>query len=64
MTYLSLKAGDEKKDLNVLLTLAHLKILHNACIDILHHDPDMIGYNAVREELEEIILHHENSLQK
>ena len=63
MNYLHLTKGDDQKNLNVTLTMGEIKILHNACIDILHEHKEMIGYDKVRQSLEDIILYNENRLR-
>jgi hypothetical protein len=62
MEYQLLKAGDEKLNLAVTLTMAEVKILHNACVDLLRDSPEMISYQAVMEELQEIINYQQYKL--
>ena len=59
MNYITLEQGDETKLVNVHLKMSDLKILHNACIDILHEHPNMVSYNASRITLKEIINFNE-----
>jgi hypothetical protein len=40
------------------LYLQDVKILHNACIDILNECPEMIGYRRVAEKLRMVIEAH------
>jgi hypothetical protein len=62
MDYQLLKAGDEKLNLAITLTMAEVKILHNACVDLLRETPEMISYQAVMEELNEIINYQQYKL--
>ena len=62
MDYQLLKEGDEKLNLAVTLTMAEVKILHNACVDLLRETPEMISYKAVMEELQEIIDYQQYKL--
>jgi hypothetical protein len=62
MDYQLLKAGDEKLNLAITLTMAEVKILHNACVDLLRETPEMISYQAVMEELQEIIDYQQYKL--
>lgn len=62
MEYQLLTAGDEKLNIPVTLTMAEIKILHNACVDVLRDCPNVIAYKATLEELQEIILYQQNKL--
>ena len=62
MTYHSIKQQDKTHNLNITLTMEEIKILHNACVDIIHEYPEMIGYDRVREELETIIIYNQSKL--
>lgn len=62
MNYQLLKAGDEKINVSCVLTMAEIKILHNACVDMLKECPEMISYKAALEELEEIINYQQYKL--
>lgn len=60
MEHILLKKGKYNKEdnTNVMLNLniGELKILYNACVDILNEHPEMIGYRGVAEKLEQVIL--------
>jgi hypothetical protein len=62
MNYQNLKTGDNSKNLSIVLTMEEIKILHNACVDILNEFPEMIGYKKAQESLEDIILFNEATL--
>jgi hypothetical protein len=55
MQYTSLKIPQDEREINVKLKIADLKILHNACVDILKEYPEMIGYHRIQIKLNEII---------
>jgi len=55
MNYILLKKGDETKKVKMELTMTDLKILHNACVDVVRELPEMISYKIVMTELEQII---------
>ena len=58
MKYLSIKNFKEEKqqEVSVSLSMVDIKILHNACVDILNDCPEMIGYREVMKKLSKIIL--------
>jgi hypothetical protein len=60
MQYTSLKIPKDEREINLKLEIADLKILHNACVDILRELPEMIGYHRVQIKLNEIIKSNEN----
>lgn len=60
MEYQLIKKQDITQKVKITLSMGMLKILHNACLDILHEHPEAIVYNAALEELQEIILNQEN----
>jgi hypothetical protein len=63
MNYISLKIPQDEREINIKLEMVDLKILHNACVDILRELPEMIGYHRVQIKLNEIIKtnQHENN---
>jgi len=61
MQYTSLKIPQDEREINLKLEMADLKILHNACVDILREYPEMIGYHRVQIKLNEIIKSKENA---
>jgi len=61
MQYTSLKIPQDEREINLKLEMADLKILHNACVDILRELPEMIGYHRVQIKLNEIIKSNENA---
>jgi hypothetical protein len=64
MSYQIIKQGDEKLNLAVTLTMAEIKIMHNACVDVLKTLPEypITAYKFAMQELEEIIIYQENKL--
>jgi len=61
MQYTSLKIPQDEREINLKLEMADLKILHNACVDILREYPEMIGYHRLQIKLNEIIKSNENA---
>jgi len=59
MNYISLKIPQDEHEINLKLEMSDLKILHNACVDILREYPEMIGYHRVQIKLNEIIKSNE-----
>jgi hypothetical protein len=43
---------------NLTLTLGDLKILYNACVDIVNRHPEMIGYQSIGLNLGMVIDDH------
>jgi|LakMenEpi03Aug12_release.lakeMendotaPanAssembly.Ray.scaffolds.fasta_scaffold861638_2 hypothetical protein len=60
MNYISLKIPQDEHEINLKLEVSDLKILHNACVDILREYPEMIGYQRVQNKLNEIIKSNHN----
>ena len=50
-----LNSKTDQNSVNITLDLGEIKILHNACVDILNDYPEMIGYKRVRNKLKTII---------
>ena len=61
-TYTSLIQDTNHVPVSLKLTLGQIKILHNACVDILKDYPEMVGYSEVKNKLHEIILDVEKKL--
>ena len=61
MKYTSLKLPQDEREISIRLEMADLKILHNACVDILRELPEMIGYHRVQIKLNEIIKLNQNA---
>ena len=59
MSYQIIQKDDVTKNVNLTLTLGMVKILHNACVDVLKTLPEYpkTAYWYALEELEEIISH-------
>lgn len=60
MEYQLVKTEDVTKNVNLTLTMGIVKILHNACVDILKEEPTLTAYKAAMEELEQVILDQES----
>ena len=61
MNYQLIQKDDVNKNVNLTLTLGMIKILHNACVDVLRTLPEYpkTAYAFALEEIEEIILQQE-----
>lgn len=57
MDYIKIKDFQEENNLKVdlTLTLVEIKILHNACVDVVNEFPDMVGYKKLLDKLSNII---------
>lgn len=58
------KLLDNKTDydyVDMTLYLQDVKILYNACVDIINRHPEMIGYKRTAEKLLMVIEEKENS---
>lgn len=55
-TYIPLTSNSNNVQVSLTLTLGQIKILHNACIDILNKYPEMIGYQEVQKNLNQVII--------
>ena len=64
MNYKLIQSGDEKLNIGLTLTMAELKILHNACVDVLRTLPEYpkTAYAFALEELQDIIDYQQNKL--
>ena len=68
MDYQYLKDGDGTWNLPIKLTMAEVKLLHNAAIEMMKtttadNNPTLTAvYETVVEELQEIILYQQNKL--
>lgn len=62
MEYISIEnfKEEEQQEIVTTLTMADLKILHNAMVDILYHHPLMTSYSYCKEKLERIIIKETN----
>ena len=54
--YTPLTTNTNDIQVSLTLTLGQIKILNNACIDILNKYPEMISYQEVQKNLNEIII--------
>jgi len=61
-TYTTLTNNTNDVPVSLKLTLGQIKILHNACVDVLKDYPEMSGYAEVQTKLKEIILDVEKKL--
>lgn len=49
---------DRHKNINIKLSMMEIKMLHNACVNILTKHPEMIGYDIIRLQLEKTITNN------
>lgn len=61
-TYTTLVNNTNDVPVSLKLTLGQIKILNNACVDVLNDYPEMIGYAEVQSKLKEIIFDVEKKL--
>lgn len=61
-TYTTLVKDTNDVQVSLKLSLGQIKILHNACVDILNDYPEMISYSEVQKKLQEIIFDVEKKL--
>jgi hypothetical protein len=61
-TYTTLVNNTNDVPVSLKLTLGQIKILHNACVDVLKDYPEMLGYSEVQTKLKEIIFDVEKKL--
>ena len=59
MEHILLNSETNHNYVDMTLYLQDVKILHNACVDILSKHPEMIGYRNVMEKLRMVIEDHE-----
>ena len=55
MEYILLNRIEDNTNLMVNFNLGELKIMYNACVDILNKHPEMIGYQELAYKLEQVI---------
>ena len=55
MEHILLNRLEDNTNVKVNLKLGEIKILYNACVDILNRHPEMIGYREVAVRLEQTI---------
>ena len=55
MEHILLNKETDYKSVGMELYLQDIKILYNACIDIINQHPEMIGYERVAKKLEMVI---------
>ena len=61
--YQLIKMEDVTKNVNLTLTMGIVKILHNACVDVLKQEPTLTAYKAALEELQEVIDNHDKMVR-
>jgi hypothetical protein len=59
MEYIKLNTKNNNDYVDMTLYLQDVKILYNACIDIIHEHPEMIGYEKVAKKLEMVIKEYD-----
>jgi hypothetical protein len=58
MKHIYLKSNDDYTNVDMTLCLTDVKILYNACIDIINEYPEMIGYERTAKKLLMILEQH------
>ena len=58
MIHMKLDPKTNKQYVDMTLYLEDVKILYNACVDILNQHPEMIGYQRTAEKLEMVLADH------
>lgn len=61
MEYIQLNRETDYEWCQMVLNLQDVKILYNACVDILNRNPEMIGYQRVAQKLKMVIESNDNS---
>jgi len=59
MEYIKLNPKNNYDYVDMTLYLQDVKILYNACIDIINEHPEMIGYEKVAKKLEMVIKEYD-----
>jgi hypothetical protein len=55
---LDFKSSIDTTYVDLTLTLGDLKVLYNACVDIVNRHPEMIGYHRIGQKLGMVIDDH------
>jgi hypothetical protein len=55
MEHILLNSDTNKTYVDLTLYLEDVKILYNACVDILNEHPEMIGYRRTAEKLKMVL---------
>jgi hypothetical protein len=61
MKHIKLDPQTNKQYVDMTLYLEDVKILYNACVDILNEHPEMIGYKRTAQKLQMVIQEQENN---
>lgn len=61
MKHIKLNPQTDKRYVEMELYLEDVKILYNACVDILNQNPEMIGYQRTAEKLQMVIEDYGNN---
>jgi hypothetical protein len=59
MEHIKLNLKNNYDYVDMTLYLQDVKILYNACIDIINENPEMIGYENVAKKLEMVIKEYD-----
>lgn len=55
MTHIKLDSNTNKQYVDMTLYVQDVKILYNACVDILNEHPEMIGYERTAKKLKMVL---------
>jgi hypothetical protein len=61
MKHIKLDPQTNNQYVDMTLYLEDVKILYNACVDILNQHPEMIGYQRTAQKLQMVIQEQENN---
>jgi len=64
MEHILLDRDTDLQYVNLNIYLSDVKILHNACVDIVNEHPYMIGYETLANKLKIAINYHESEVNK
>lgn len=64
MSYIKLNPKTDKELVEMALHLGDVKMLYNACVDIMRQEPDMIGYEKIAKALAYIVWKQEEQRRR
>jgi hypothetical protein len=62
MKHIKLDPQTNKQYVDLTLYVQDVKILYNACVDILNQHPEMIGYKNTAKKLKMVLKDHEDQM--
>ena len=63
MKHILLDSKTNKNYVDLTLYVEDVKILYNACVDILNENPEMVGYQRTAEKLKMVLDNHQEELK-